>query len=73
MSDKVVEVKNVYKSFGKKKIIKDLSFSVDRGEIYGFLGPNGSGKTTTIRMMVGLIGIDKGDIFIEGYDVKKDK
>ena len=73
MSDKVVEVKNVYKSFGKKKIIKDLSFSVNRGEIYGFLGPNGSGKTTTIRMMVGLIGIDKGDIFIEGYDVKKDK
>ena len=68
-----MRVKNVYKSFGKKKIIKDLSFSVNRGEIYGFLGPNGSGKTTTIRMMVGLIGIDKGDIFIEGYDVKKDK
>lgn len=70
---KVLEVKDVYKSFGKREIIKGISFDVEEGEIFGFLGPNGAGKTTTIRMIVGLIAPNKGTISIMGNDISKDK
>lgn len=70
---KVLEVKDVYKSLGRREIIKGISFDVEEGEIFGFLGPNGAGKTTTIRMMVGLIGTNKGTISIMGNDIAKDK
>lgn len=69
----VVQLEHVSKVIGGKTIIDDLSFAVKRGEVYGFLGPNGSGKTTTIRMMLGLISMTKGEIFIEGHSIKKDR
>lgn len=72
MADTMLEISNVSKSFGKTKIIDDISFDVKAGEIMGFLGPNGAGKTTTIKMILGLISIDEGSIKINGYDVKKD-
>lgn len=59
-------VERLSKSLGGKPVIQDLSFSLERGKIYGFLGPNGSGKTTTIRMMVSLIKPDEGEVYIEG-------
>ncbi len=65
-----LQVKKLNKSFGKAHVIKDMSFQLKRGEIYGFLGPNGSGKTTTIRMIVSLIGADSGDVLIEGKSIK---
>lgn len=68
---KVLEVKDIRKSLGRREIIKGISFSVKEGEIFGFLGPNGAGKTTTIRMMVGLIKPDQGSIKICGEDVVK--
>ena len=68
---KVLEIKNVSKSFGKKRILDNISFSVEEGEIMGFLGPNGSGKTTTIKMILGLLNIDRGDILVCGSNVKK--
>ena len=52
---KIVELKNVSKTFGRRKVIDDISLEVKEGEIYGFLGPNGSGKTTTIKMILSLI------------------
>ncbi|WP_027631579.1 ABC transporter ATP-binding protein [Clostridium hydrogeniformans] len=67
---KALEIKNLYKSLGKREIIKDLSLEVNEGEIFGFLGPNGAGKTTTIRMIVGLINQDKGTIRIMDKDLK---
>ncbi|ERI92461.1 putative bacitracin ABC transporter, ATP-binding protein BcrA [Clostridiales bacterium oral taxon 876 str. F0540] len=67
----VLELNDVHKSFGKIEIIKGISFEVKEGEVYGFLGPNGSGKTTTIRMIVGLIKPNSGNIRINGYDVQK--
>jgi ABC-2 type transport system ATP-binding protein len=70
---KVLEVKNLKKKIGKNEIIKDLSFQINEGEIFGFLGPNGSGKTTTIRMMVDLISMDSGSITIFGKDIKKER
>jgi ABC-2 type transport system ATP-binding protein len=69
----VVQLEHVSKVIGGKTIIDDLSFAVKRGEVYGFLGPNGSGKTTTIRMMLGLISMTKGEIFIEGHSIKKER
>ena len=48
---KVLEVKNINKFFGKKQILKDISFDIEEGEILGFVGPNGSGKTTTIKII----------------------
>ncbi|MCM2675936.1 ABC transporter ATP-binding protein [Alkalicoccobacillus plakortidis] len=66
-------VENISKSLGGKKIIKDLSFSVEAGKIYGFLGPNGSGKTTTIRMIVSLIGLDAGDVKIGGHSIRTER
>lgn len=67
----VLSVKNVKKSIKGKEIIKGISFEIYGGEIFGFLGPNGSGKTTTIRMLVDLIAPTEGSITICGYDVHK--
>jgi ABC-2 type transport system ATP-binding protein len=65
-----IEVKGLTKSFdGKQPVVKDLSMQVRRGQIYGFLGPNGSGKTTTIRMLCGLLTPDSGTGTCLGYDI----
>lgn len=72
MDTSVLKVANVTKRIKKKLIIKDVSFDIKKGEILGFLGPNGSGKTTTLRMIVGLSKPTSGDIKICGYSIKKD-
>ncbi len=71
MANTILEIKNVTKYFGRKKVIDDISLEVKEGEIYGFLGPNGAGKTTTIKMILGLLYIDQGEIIISGYNIKK--
>ena len=68
----VLSVKNVKKKISGKMIIQDVSFEVKAGEIFGFLGPNGSGKTTTIRMLVDLIKPTEGEIKICGHNVQRD-
>lgn len=68
----VVELKNLSKTIGKKKIIDNLNLSLYPGTITGFLGPNGAGKTTTIRMMVGLMKQSGGDVVIEGVSLRED-
>jgi len=69
----VVKLENVHKKIGSAEIIRGLSFEVQEGEVYGFLGPNGSGKTTTIRMMTGLISITEGDITICGHSIRTER
>ena len=64
-----IDVHGLNKSFGKKHVVKDFSLQVRRGEIYGFLGPNGSGKTTSIRMLCGLLKPDSGSGKCLGHDV----
>ncbi|HRY07073.1 MAG TPA: ABC transporter ATP-binding protein [Hyphomicrobiaceae bacterium] len=64
-----IRVKGLTKSFGSKVVVRDLSMSVRKGQIYGFLGPNGSGKTTTIRMLCGLLTPDSGEGTCLGYDI----
>ncbi len=62
--DKVLEIEGLTKTFGNRVVVSDVSFDVRRGEIFGFLGPNGSGKTTTIRMALGIIKPDSGSVRI---------
>ena len=71
MENTVLELKNVSKSFGKRKIIDNISLKVNSGEIFGFLGPNGSGKTTTIKMILRLIDSDDGEIKVNGLGNRK--
>ena len=71
MGNTVLEIKSLSKSFGKRKVIDNISLEVKEGEIFGFLGPNGSGKTTTIKMILRLIDNDAGEIKVNGYDTKK--
>lgn len=68
--ENLLSVKKLNKSFGKRKIINDMSFNVNGGEIFGFLGPNGSGKTTTIKMIMGFLFPDSGEISICGMNLK---
>lgn len=73
MSDApVIDVKGLTKSFGGRKVVDDFDIRVPRGAIYGFLGPNGSGKTTTIRMLCGLLTPDAGEGTCLGLDVRHD-
>ena len=64
-------VKNIAKSFGKRQVVRDVSLSLQRGEVVGLLGPNGAGKTTCFYMIMGLIGVDSGKISIDGEDVTR--
>lgn len=72
VQEPVVRIQNVSKRIGSKTLIDDLTLDIPPGQVYGFLGPNGSGKTTTIRMMVGLMSITQGDILIQGSSIKSD-
>ena len=67
-----IEVEGLTKSFGGRTVVRNLSMRVKRGTIYGFLGPNGSGKTTTIRMLCGLLTPDAGRGTCLGYDILKE-
>ena len=68
----VLKCENLHKNFGKKQILKNVSFEVFEGDILGFIGPNGAGKTTTIKLILGLQGITRGKVIINGFDVEKD-
>src|SRR5258707_7504145 len=72
VSDIAIDVRGLTKSFGGREVVHDLSMQVKRGTIYGFLGPNGSGKTTTIRMLCGLLTPDRGEGTCLGYDIRRD-
>ena len=62
-------VNKISKSFGKKRIVRDISLNITRGEIVGLLGPNGAGKTTIFYMIVGLVKPDTGSIILDKIDV----
>jgi len=70
VSEIVIDVHGLTKKFGSRTVVRDLSMQVKRGTIYGFLGPNGSGKTTTIRMLCGLLTPDDGSGTCLGYDIR---
>lgn len=68
----MIEIKNVTKIYnGEKKAVDDISFTVNDGEIFAFIGHNGAGKTTTIKSIVGILDFEQGDILINGKSIKK--
>lgn len=70
--DTVVEVRGLTKRIGTRTILREIGFDIRAGEVLGFIGPNGSGKTTTIRCMAGLMRMDAGRVTIQGHDVHRD-
>ena len=71
--ENLVEVKNLKKKYGFKEAVKGISFSIKENEILGLLGPNGSGKTTTIGMMLGLLKPSHGKILIDGKEIEESR
>ncbi|WP_168123634.1 ABC transporter ATP-binding protein [Paenibacillus sp. HB172176] len=72
MEQIIVRMNEVTKRIGSRTIIDKLTLDIPLGEVFGFLGPNGSGKTTTIRMMVGLMKLTSGEINIDGHSITKE-
>lgn len=64
-----IEAKNLIKIYGSRRVVNDVSFSVEKGEVVGLLGPNGAGKTTTFYMVVGLVKPNRGTVLIDGEDI----
>ena len=69
----ILEIKNFSKTYkGNKKAVDNLSITVEAGDIYGFIGHNGAGKSTTIKSVVGVLEFTEGEIYIDGHSVKKE-
>lgn len=71
LSEKILELKNISKKRGDRQILKNVSFSIDKGEIYGFVGRNGAGKSTTIKIITGMLFPDEGEVIICGQNLQK--
>ena len=67
----MIEIKNVTKKYGNKKAVNNVSFTVNDGDIFAFIGHNGAGKTTLIKSIVGIHDFDEGDILIDGMSIKE--
>ncbi|MGN0804102.1 MAG: ABC transporter ATP-binding protein [Candidatus Coproplasma sp.] len=67
----MLKIENLTKSYGDKTVLKDLNLHINRGEIYGFIGHNGAGKSTTIKCCVGILKFESGEIYIDGLSIKK--
>lgn len=70
--DVILQVEHLHKSYGEKEVIKDLSFEVKKGELFGLLGKNGIGKSTTIDCIIGAKAFNSGNITIDGHDIVTD-
>jgi ABC-type multidrug transport system ATPase subunit len=71
-AEPAISARHLVRRFGNFTAVKDVSFRVEKGEIFGFLGPNGSGKTTVIKMLTGLLPLSGGSALVEGLDVRTD-
>src|SRR5690606_36085962 len=67
----LLEVQDLQKWYGRRQVVRGVSFGVDAGEVVGLLGPNGAGKTTSFRMTIGLIDADGGKVHFDGQDVTR--
>lgn len=68
-SEYAIEIKDLYKAYGEKKVLKGLNLQIRKGELFGFIGKNGIGKSTTIDCMIGAKKFDKGTICLDGFDI----
>lgn len=68
----VLKIEGISKSYKKRKVVDDVSFSIESGQVVGLLGPNGAGKTTSFYMVVGIVSPDNGNISLDGLTITKD-
>lgn len=68
----MLNIKNLYKSYGTKDVLFDVNIDIEPGDIYGFIGKNGAGKTTTIKCVVGLNDFSRGEIFVDNKNIKEE-
>ena len=72
MPDFAIQTEGLSRSFGAVRAVEDVSLKIPAGTIFGFLGPNGSGKTTTIRLLLGLLEPDRGSATVHGFDTRRE-
>ncbi|WP_252187815.1 ABC transporter ATP-binding protein [Anaeromonas frigoriresistens] len=70
--ESIISIRNLNKSFGSKRVLKDINLEINKGEIIGYIGPNGAGKSTTVKIMLGLLEEYEGEIEIFGKNIKDD-
>jgi len=70
--DPVIRIRNLYKSYGAKQVLKDINLDAYPGQVIGYIGPNGAGKSTTVKILCGLLTDYEGEVSIKGFDLKKD-
>ncbi len=71
-SPKMITLRSVYKTFGNIEAVKDVSFDIGKGEIFGILGPNGAGKSTIVNILNTLVRPERGDVIIDGVNIRND-
>jgi len=67
----IISIKNLFKSYGSKQVLKNISIDILPGQVIGYIGPNGAGKSTTVKILCGLISDFKGEVIIKGMDIRK--
>ena len=73
MTKNVIQIIKIKKSYGGKRVLKDISFLVQKGSIHGFIGPNGAGKTTTLNCLMSGVKPNSGEIYLEGRRIGEDE
>lgn len=68
----IISIKNLFKNYGEKQVLKDINLEIYAGQVIGYIGPNGAGKSTTVKILCGLITDYEGQVTIRGYDIKQD-
>ena len=68
----IIEVSGLTKKYKDVSAVSDLTFSVKSGELFGLVGPDGAGKTTTLRLLAGLLSISEGEAYVNGFDLKSE-
>ena len=71
MSKKIIHINNLMKQYGQRRVVSDVSMTLNKGEIIGLLGPNGAGKTTTFYMITGMVRVTSGNIMLNETDLTK--
>ena len=69
MTKNIIEIRKLRKSYRGKVVLKNITFSVKKGSIHGFIGPNGSGKTTTLNCLMGGVKLNGGEVYLEGRKI----
>src|SRR5438309_5017373 len=70
--DAIISLRNVWKSYGDKKVLKGIYLDIYPGQVIGYIGPNGAGKSTTVKILCGLISDYEGEVFIKGINLRND-